>query len=197
MIQSAIVHCQIAVFSVITAAHMRITALILYISSVWITSADPIISGINYGDDRDTVTAKLRSSEDVKSDIPETMLSRVGLNGSFKTAYNLKGQKFLLYFNWADADALDELTFRSQAYGNSSYDSSLKSLWNSAIKLISGIHGFADKEGEYPAKNLLQEGGIRYSHEWKISEGFIYLGTAKENGEVHLVITFSQKQLAG
>ncbi len=174
---------------------MKFIGIALFFFTVCLAQADLLISGINFGDGRDDVTKKLQKSQVVKSEVPPTMLTRVGLNGSFKTVNALKGKKFLLYFNWSDADSLDELTFRSTAYNTASYNTQLKSLWNSAIQLLSSIHGKTQNAGEYPNASLLKNGGIRFSHEWQTNDGFIYLGTGKENGEVHLIITFSKEKM--
>ncbi len=169
---------------------MRLIGILFFFFTACILQADLLISGINFGDSRDEVTKKLRNSKLVKFDVPEVMLTRVELNGSFKTLNNLKGKQFLLYFNWSDADSLDQLTFISTAFSKASYDTQLKSSWNSAIQLISSIHGKTDKTGDYPNGNKLQDCGILYSHEWVVNDDYVYLGIGKENGQIHLIIPF-------
>ncbi len=166
----------------------------LCISSVSV--ANELIAGINYGDTRDTVTSKLSKSKSVKTTVAPSMMARLGLNGSFITTHELDGLKFSLYFDWTDASGLKEINYRSDAMAGHTYDGQLKEKWSYAYNLISAIYGRARNAGEYPKKNELSSGSIQFSHEWKSSTGYIYLGTGQLENNYSLNITFSQIKLS-
>ncbi len=169
---------------------------ILSLSSIaTIANAGDLLANINYGETRDIVTNKLTKSKAVKATVPESMIARVGLNGSFSTTRELAGLKFALYFDWNDSSGLKEITYRSDALPNSSYDQRLKSTWDYAINLISAIYGKASNAGEYPKRSEITKGSIQFSHEWKTRNGYIYLGIGQETKDYSLNITFSKVSL--
>lgn len=161
-----------------------------------ISYASELIAGVNYGESRDAVTSKLLKCKLVKTTVPANMFARLGLNGSFVTTKELEGLKFTLYFDWTDSSGLKEITYRSEAMANHSYDQQLKQKWSYAINLLSAIHGRAKNAGDYPKKNELSSGSIQFSHEWQTSTGYVYLGTGQLESSYSLNITFSQFSLS-
>jgi hypothetical protein len=159
------------------------------------THASDLIAKIKYGDTRDTVTKKLSNYKNLKSTIPTNMFGRVGLNGSFATTNELAGLKFTLYFDWTNSSGLKEITYRSEPLDSQSYDRQLKQKWNYAYNLISAIHGRAINAGEYPKKSEILSGKIQFSHEWKTTTGYAYLGVGQKENKYSLNITFSQYSL--
>jgi len=171
-------------------------ALILSLSLLTsFTNADELIANLNYGDTRKIVTKKLNASPAFKAKISSGLFGRVGLNGAFTTTNELANLKFKLYFDWNNSEGLKDVTFRSTPMPIASYSKKVQNSWAYAINLLSSIHGTATNAGEYPKKNTLQAGGIQYSHEWKTTNGYVYLGTGQESKGYNLVITFSSVAL--
>ncbi len=166
------------------------TLLVVLAQIMPITRAGDIVAGLEFGDSRSQVTKKLSKSRDVTSTIPPAMISRVGLNGAFKTKKSLKGLQFSLYFGWED-DSLTSVTYRSTPTSGAA----LKQAWTYSVNLLSAIHGKTDNAGDFPKPATIKNGGIFYSHEWKTADGYLYLGIAKKEGKKHLAITFSHTQL--
>ena len=160
-----------------------------------LASAGDLIANINYGDTKPEVTAKLKNSKLLKSDIPDNLFGRAGLNGSFTTTRYLAGLKYSLYFDWSDSSKLTQVTFRSDPLPRGAYDRGLQASWKQAINFLSSIHGAATNAGEYPKKGEIKPGTMRYSHEWKTNNGHIYLGTGQDTKGYNLVITFCEAAL--
>jgi hypothetical protein len=154
--------------------------------------ASELIAGLNYGESRDAVTSKLLKCKLVKTNVPANMFARLGLNGAFITTKELEGLKFTLYFDWTDSAGLKEINYRSEAIAGHAYDGQLKEKWSQAINLLSAIHGRAKNAVEYPKKSELSSENIQFSHEWKTSTGYVYLGTGQLESNYSLNITFSQ-----
>ncbi|MGJ8656300.1 MAG: hypothetical protein ACSHX6_07610 [Akkermansiaceae bacterium] len=172
-----------------------ITLSLLALSLSSLTSAGDLIANLNYGDTRETATRKLKNSPLLKANIADNLFGRVGLNGSFTTTRDLAGLKFSLYFDWSESRELQQITFRSDALPDGAYDQRLKTSWTQASNLLSSMHGATSNAGEYPKQSEIKPGTMRYSHEWKTHNGYIYLGTGQETKGYSLVITFSEVSL--
>lgn len=170
-----------------------ILTLVLCLSTM--TRANQLIAGINYGDDLQAVTNKLKSSKLVTSKISKNLLSRTDINGSFTTANKLAGMKFKLFFDWAESGNLEQVTYRSSALPSSDYNHKLKSSWKRAITVLTSIYGKASNLGDFPPKSKLAPGAIEFSHEWKINNGYIYLGVGQETKSFTLNIRFCEFSL--
>lgn len=169
---------------------------ILFLCISTATYAGELVAGVTYGESRDAVTSKLLKCKLVKTTVPSNMFARLGLNGSFVTTKELDSLKYTLYFDWNDSSGLKEINYRSDSMANHSYENQLKQKWSYAINLLSAIHGSAKNAGDYPNKSELTNGGIQYSHEWKTSTGYLYLGTGQLESSYNLNITFSQFSLS-
>ncbi len=170
-------------------------SIFLFIALSSFVSAGELPAGINYGDSNDAVTKKLGQSKLVKSTVPKHLLGRIGLNGSYTTINELEGLKFSLYFGWNDSSGLKEINYRSDAMAPHSYDGLLKEKWDYAYHLISAIYGKAANVGDYPLRSDVTPDLIHFSHEWKTSSGYIYLGVGQQDNNYSLNITFSQIML--
>ena len=101
---------------------------------------------LEFGDTRKEVIEKLGKSQLVESTVPEVMLARVGLNGSFRTKQTIGGLHCHLYFDWNDSGKLKEVTLRTKPKSGDSYSSLLQSNWGELIKLLTILHGDAVQE---------------------------------------------------
>jgi len=157
-----------------------------------------LIGGINYGDSEEIVIKKLRASSLVKSELDKSLFGRVGSNGAFETTNTLKGMRFKLFFDWdrsGSDKSLNQITYRSSPIPIGAYNSILKPAWQEGQNLLSAMFGKPTNAGEYPELTKLSESGIMYSHAWKTSEGFVYLGIGKQNAKLNLSIGFHKKPL--
>lgn len=150
---------------------------------------------LDYGDSRATVEKKLLANPRLESNVPETMLGRVGLNGTFKVKQNLSGQKFTLYFGWSDAGNLTEITLRSSPQDPSTYRSTTQSTFHAATALIQDFFGKPVMSNPMPPKKDLKEGSILNSHLWHVNGGSLLLGIARKDGQFHISIRFTQKKI--
>jgi len=172
-----------------------ISVTILTLSSL--PSFGDLIAGINFGDNQAEVEGKLQKSPLADAKINSTLFGRTGLNGTFKTTRKLGGYQYAIYYNWDDNYTLEHLNFHSQHISTKEFEGELKSSWDYLTNFLSSIHGKATNPANYPTKGQIALDAIYFTHEWKIPEGYLYMGPGLEKDGYTLVITFSKKPLQG
>lgn len=149
-----------------------------------------------FGDDRDTVTEKLKASKVVEMNSDETFFGRSGLNGTFSTRQPIGKVKAALYFDFNGAGKLRELTLQTDLLPEPEYDTELKPTWQAFIELLSMLYGKPVQQGPMPAKNTLKDGMFFPSHLWSIhGDSSALLGTACTGNQYQLVVRFTQKSI--
>lgn len=151
---------------------------------------------LEFGDTRKEVIEKLGKSQLVESTVPEVMLARVGLNGSFRTKQTIGGLHCHLYFDWNDSGKLKEVTLRTKPKSGDSYSSLLQSNWGELIKLLTILHGDAVQGAPYPNASDLQDGLILGSHLWYTEDGHsVLLGTGQEGRDYSIVVRITSDKI--
>ncbi len=171
----------------------------LFLIHSLVSNAGDLIGGIKYGDSEEVVIKKLDQSGLAKAQIDKSMFARTGINGAYETTNSLKGMRFKLFFDWnrfGSDKSLNQITFRSSPIQVGAYNSILKSAWVYAQNLLSSMYGKPTNEGDFPKLTKLSESGIMYSHEWRTSDGYVYLGIGKQNAKLNLSIGFHKNQLS-
>lgn len=149
-----------------------------------------------FGDTRKEVIAKLRASRLVESAVPEAMIARTGLNGSFHTKQTIGGLHCFLYFDWDGRGKLKEVTLRTKPQSASSYPGLLRRSWSDLIELLTILHGPALQDAPYPDSADLQDGLILGSHLWHTDEKHsVLLGTGQEGAAYSVVVRFTSDQI--
>jgi hypothetical protein len=154
-----------------------------------------VYEDLEYGDTRQQVTDKLMACERVKSSIPKTMFARVGLNGTFKIKKDLNGLDFALFFDWDENQRLKEVTLRSIAIDPGQFNSTLAKSFRSALQLISEVYGPPVMGNPMPKSSQVADGAILNSHLWHVGSGTLLMGVAKDQGKLHLSISFLEKRI--
>lgn len=149
-----------------------------------------------FGDDRETVTRKLKASKIVEMTSDETFFGRSGLNGAFATRQPVGKKKASLYFDFDAAGKLTELTLQTDLMPGSEYDSGLKPTWEAFIELFGALYGKPVQDGPLPSMSSLKDGMFFPSHLWAIPGGnSALLGTACSGNQYQLVVRFTRKKI--
>lgn len=151
---------------------------------------------LEFGDTHKDVIKKLGESQMVDSTIPEAMLARVGLNGSFRTKQTIGGLHCHLYFDWDGNGKLKEVTLRTKGKPLTSYSGQLKMNWSEMINLLTILHGDSVQGAPYPSSSDLQDGLILGSHLWHTEDGHsVLLGTGQEGANYSVVVRITSERI--
>ncbi len=162
------------------------------------TKPDPaaVFDTLVFGDHRDVVLKKLKTSKVVEMTMDETFIGRSGMNGIFYTRQPIGKVKASLYFEWNDDDRLKELTLQTDLLPDTEYKSELEPTWAAFVELMSSIYGKPAQRGPLPAMASLADGTFSPSHLWNLdSGGAALLGTARDAKRYQLVVRFTQKKI--
>lgn len=138
-----------------------------------------------FGDDRTVASAKLKKMAGVKAKVDERLQGRTGLNGIYQT--NLNKAPYDLYFDWTKEGGLREVTLRSQAYLKVSYETDLKSRWESLIELLTTVHGAPVQATTIPMPDELKNGELLGTHLWHLEKRHSVLLTVGKDGATFVV----------
>lgn len=151
---------------------------------------------LSFGDTRPDVIAKLKQSALVESAVPEAMMARVGLNGSYRTKKTIGQLHCHLYFDWNEQGQLKEVTLRTKPREAGSYAGLLRQTWKELIELLTILHGSSVQHASYPDSAELQDGLILNSHLWHTEEKHsVLLGTGQEGSGYSVVVRITSDQI--
>ena len=151
---------------------------------------------LKFGDSRKEVVEKLSNSSNVVSSVPPAMISRVGLNGIFKTKQTIGGLHCYLYFDWDNNAKLKEVTLRTKGKSLDAYGGTLRNNWSELIKLLTILHGDALQGAPYPNSADLQDGLILGSHLWRTEdEHSVLLGTGQDSNLYSVVVRITNERI--
>ena len=176
---------------------MQIKSIIL---SLLIFTGLPCFAGVyanlEFGDSREAVQRKLKSSDMVEQTMPDTYISRTGLNGIFKCKAQLAGLTYHLYFDWNEDGNLDEITLRSNQLEQANYRTSLYQAWKEAGKLFTQVYKAPAQNAGFPNKDALANSSIIMSHIWhKGTNESILMGTGIDQTNYFLAIRFVNRHV--
>jgi hypothetical protein len=151
---------------------------------------------LEFGDDRNTVEAKLKASKTVTAALSETLFGRTGLNGVFKTTATIGGLHCYLFFDWHKGGGLREVTLQTQPVSKGQYITSLRGNWSELIALLSKLHGNPVQGAPFPPAADLQNGAILGSHLWYTEDGHsVILGTGQEGLGYNVVVRITSERI--
>ncbi|MDP0492471.1 MAG: hypothetical protein Q7Q71_15600 [Verrucomicrobiota bacterium JB023] len=151
---------------------------------------------LEFGDDRETVEAKLMESQIVECSVEESFFGRTGLNGVFKTKNTIGGLHCYLYFDWTPGGNLREVTLQTESQQALEYRGRMRSNWGELVDLLNKLYGRPVSEAPYPERKDLQEGLMLASHLWRTDEGHsVLLGTGQEHEGYTVNVRFTTKRL--
>jgi len=177
-----------------TLFHKMKKIILTFLISISTLTAN-VFETLDYGDTKEEVQKKLQTNPRIKANVPETMLARVGLNGSFEVNKDLGGLKFVLYFGWGEDGKLNEITLRSKPIEASEYDTTVAEAFKSAESLVSSLHGKPAMSNALPPKSDIPEGSILNSHLWHPTQGSILLGVAQLESKFHISVRYTQESI--
>lgn len=161
-----------------------------------ISDKDAIFDTLKFGDSRESVMEKLRSSSVVETEIEEAFFARTGLNGAYRTKQKIGGLYCYLFYDWDNSGNLTELTLTTEPQPESQYGSSIKSCWDELPALISMLHGLPVLDGDMPVSSKLEEGSMLGSHLWRIEGGgSVLLGIAKVENKYEVSVRFTLEKI--
>lgn len=156
-----------------------------------------VFDSLCFGDTRQQVTAKLKASKIVELTADETYLGRLGLNGVFRTRKDVGGLPCMLFFDWTEDGALNELSLQTSPLAESAYDTRIKNCWGELIKLVTSLYGKPLQGAAYPDMAQLAEGSFLATHLWRLEGGgSILLGTARDTDGYTAVVRFTKREVA-
>jgi len=156
-----------------------------------------VYGDLEFGDNRETVTRKLRKSPLVNQTIDDTFTGRTGLNGIFQCKAKLAGLICHLYFNWDGQGGLNEITLRTQALETDQYDKALRQAWKDSEALFSQVYGPPTQKSGYPALKSFQQHKMLISHVWQQDGNqSILMGTGTDKGKCFLFIRFAHQNIS-
>lgn len=155
-----------------------------------------VFDTLKFGDSHDVVLAKLKASKLVELTMAESMISRTGLNGIFRIRQKIGGQQANLFFDWTDADALKEITVRTDAYPAASFDAKLTPCVVEFAELLSTLHGKPLRATPKIDPASVPDGTMLPTHIWKIdSGGTALLGVGREGMNYQIIVRFTQEKI--
>ena len=158
---------------------------------------DAVFDTLKFGDDRETVSAKLKASKMVESGADGIFQGRTGLNGIYHTKHKIGGLFCYLFFDWSESGGLQEVTLQTENKLSGEYAEILKPCWEECIPLISSIHGTPSQKGELPGPEALEDGQMLASHLWALDHGgTVMLGTARSGRSYQVVVRFTKEKIA-
>ena len=170
--------------------------MLILISALPVATAG-VYGELEYGDNRETVTQKLRKSPLVSLGVDEAFLGRTGLNGIFKCKSRLAGLDYHLYFNWNANGGLNEITLRSNELDMARYRDELRQAWQEAELLFERVYGAATQKAPYPDLTALVENSMLITHVWQQQPNeCILLGTGRHKGKCFMFIRFANERVA-
>lgn len=167
-------------------------------TSSGIPVSDPaaVFDALKFGDDREVVLSKLKSSEIVELTTDETFIGRTGLNGVFRTRQKVGRLSALLYFDWTVAGKLKEITLQSESVASGDYDPQIRPSWQEFVNLLSTLYGKPVQSGALPAITNIADGSFSPSHLWKLEAGGnALLGTSREGAKYQVVVRFTMEKI--
>ena len=158
--------------------------------------ANAVFDTLKFGDNRETVSAKLGASRIVESGVAGIFQGRTGLNGIYRTKHKIGGLFCFLFFDWDESGRLMEVTLQTESKMAEEYAKVLKPCWEECIPLITSIHGNPSQKTVMPSAARLEDGQMLASHLWKLDQGgTVMLGTAKEGIGYQVVVRFTKERI--
>lgn len=157
-------------------------------------STDSFFDNLTFKDTRESTLTKLKVSKVVELTTGEAFIGRSGLNGIFRTRQKIGGLSGFLYFDWAEAGTLKELTLQTETVPASAYKTQLEPSWSEFTVLLNTLYGKPVQKGKLPSKESIPDGSFFPSHLWKLETGgSALLGTARDGDNYQVVVRFTQK----
>lgn len=155
-----------------------------------------IFDTLKFGDDRTTVTEKLKASKIVESTVQGTFFGRTGLNGIYHTSHKIGGLYCYLFFDWSEAGELKEITLQTESKSSNQYSTVLEPCWKELIDLIGPIHGKPLQHMAIAAPSKLADGQMLATHLWEIEHGgTAMLGTSRMGDGFQVVVRFTKEKI--
>lgn len=155
-----------------------------------------IFDTLKFGDNRETVTSKLKASKMVEANLDSTFFGRTGINGIYRTVQPIGGLHCYLFFDWDEADLLKEISLRTEDKLEGEYETILKPCWQALTELIVPIYGKPLQTTKMPAASVLNSEQIVASHLWRIDQGGTVMLGASRLGEAYQVsVLFTKDQI--
>ncbi len=152
-----------------------------------------VFDKLRFGDDRTTVTKKLRASKLVEPREGGIFLNSAGLNGVYRTRNSIGGLKCYLHFGWSAEGELLRIDLQTKGFPVSEYESKLRPCWTELGELLSALHGRPYSAGAMVPSNALQDGQILGSHIWNGDQGgSITLGSARDDENYRVIVRFNR-----
>jgi hypothetical protein len=155
-----------------------------------------IFDTLKFGDNRTTVTNKLKASKMVETNLNSTFFGRTGMNGIYRTVQPIGGLHCYLFFDWDEADLLKEITLRTEDKAVGEYDTVLKPCWQALTELIVPIYGKPLQTTEMPAASDLKNEQMLASHLWRIDQGgTVMLGASRLGDAYQVSVLFTSEKI--
>jgi len=155
-----------------------------------------VFDTLKFGDDRATVTAKLKASEMVEANLGSTFFGRTGINGIYRTVHEIGGLHCYLFFDWDEGDRLKEITLRTEDKAAGEYESVLKPCWEALTELIGPIYGKPLQTVRMPAASELANEQMLATHLWRIDQGgTVLLGASRLADTYQVSVRFTKEKI--
>ena len=155
-----------------------------------------IFDTLKFGDNRETVTAKLKASKMVEANLDSTFFGRTGINGIYRTVQPIGGLDCYLFFDWDEADLLKEITLRTEDKVEGEYETVLKPCWQALTELITTIYGKPLQTTKMPAASDLTNEQMLASHLWRIDQGgTVLLGASRLEEAYQVSVLFTKEKI--
>jgi len=153
-----------------------------------------VFDTLHFGDTREQVLAKLKSSKIVELRVAESLLGRFGLNGTFQTRKDIGGLRCQLFFDWSTRGLMREVSLQTESLPADAYPTRLKTCWDEFAKLLTTLYGPSAQEGRFPSVTELTDGAFLGTHVWRLEGGgSAILGTARDTKGFTTMVRFIQQ----
>lgn len=157
-------------------------------------SIPPVFDKLSFGETRDEVFEKLKSSEFVELAVAEALVGRTGLNDVFRTRKKIGGLDASLFFDWDDDGKLIEINLQTCGLPASALKEQLTPCWKDLAALLTSLYGKPIVADSQLRLASIRDGTMFPSHLWNLEKkGSATLGAAREGDDYKVIVRFSEK----
>lgn len=156
-----------------------------------------VFDKLSFGDTRDEVLAKLKTSKFVELSVDETFLGRTGLNDVFRTRKKIGGLDASLFFDWTEDGKLKEVTLQTKGLPADALKTQLTPCWKEFAELLTTLYGKPTVAEPEIHLSSVRDGSMSPTHLWSLEKkGSAMLGASRDGDHYQIVVRFTQKTIA-
>lgn len=157
---------------------------------------DGVFDKLSFGDTREQVLAKLKTSKFVELSVDETFLGRTGMNDVFHTRKKIGGLNASLFFEWTEDGKLKEITLQTRPLPPTALKTQLSPCWKEFTNLLTTLYGKPVSAVTEFRVSTIKDGTMAPTHLWNLEKsGSAMLGVSRDGANYIVVVRFTQRNV--